>query len=112
MRKNADALSAAGHHVHVLYAFGANWAEESDRHVFDHAMWSHHRVGGHPKEASFTYVSARDPASLLARCFVAVVGLGSCGVWHMARSMEATNWVWHISTQPSLASTVVATELI
>ena len=86
MRKNADALSAAGHHVHVLYAFGANWAEESDRHVFDHAMWSHHRVGGHPKEASLTYVMQR-----LRRKWAHIAGNlhGSCN----PNSTEYLHWL-------------------
>ena len=55
MRKNADALSAAGHDVLVLYAFNARWADETDHHVFDNAPWSHNRIGGHPKEASRVY---------------------------------------------------------
>lgn len=59
MRKNADALSAAGHDVQVLYAFTAPWAEETDRHVFERAMWSHHRIGGHPKEAPRAYALQR-----------------------------------------------------
>ena len=59
MRKNADALSAAGHDVHVLYAFNATWADETDRHVFRHAPWSHHQVGGHPKEAPRAYIVQR-----------------------------------------------------
>ena len=28
MRKNADALSAAGHDVHVYYAYTADWADK------------------------------------------------------------------------------------
>ncbi|MDA8695956.1 hypothetical protein N9L83_03295 [Flavobacteriales bacterium] len=59
MRKSADALSEAGHDVHVLYAFNAAWADETDRHVFGHATWSHHQVGGHPKEASRAYIMQR-----------------------------------------------------
>ena len=59
MRKNADALSAAGYDVQVLYAFNASWADETDRHVFEHAAWSHQRVGGHPQEASRAYALQR-----------------------------------------------------
>jgi hypothetical protein len=59
MRKNADALSAAGYDVQVLYAFNAPWADESDRHVFERATWSHHRIGGHPKEAPWAYALQR-----------------------------------------------------
>ena len=59
MRKNADALSAAGYDVQVLYAYNAPWADETDRHVFAHASWSHHRIGGHPKEAQWIYAQQR-----------------------------------------------------
>lgn len=59
MRKNADALSAAGYDVQVLYAFNAPWADETDRHVFERATWSHHRIGGHPKEAPQAYALQR-----------------------------------------------------
>ena len=59
MRKNADALSAAGYDVQVLHAFNAYWADETDRHVFERATWSHHRIGGHPKEAPWKYAQQR-----------------------------------------------------
>ena len=59
MRKNADALSAAGYDVQVMYAFNAPWADETDRHVFERATWSHHRIGGHPKEAPRAYALQR-----------------------------------------------------
>ena len=55
MRKNADALSAAGHEVHVLYAYNTPWADETDRAVFAQAAWSHYRIGGHPEEDRLLY---------------------------------------------------------
>lgn len=58
MRKNADALSAAGYDVHVFYAYNAPWADETDRAVFEKASWSHHRIGGHPQEERWTYAFA------------------------------------------------------
>ena len=58
MRKNADALSAAGYDVHVLYAYNAPWADETDRAVFEKASWSHHSIGGHPQEERWTYAFA------------------------------------------------------
>ena len=59
MRKNADALSAAGHDVHVFYAYTAAWADDTDRAVFEQASWRHHRVGGHPKEERLAYLLER-----------------------------------------------------
>ena len=48
MRKNADALSAAGYTVHVLYGFSARWADETDQTLFKNTTWRHQRLGGHP----------------------------------------------------------------
>ena len=38
MKKEADALSAAGHDIHVLYAFRTAWASEADRLIFETAI--------------------------------------------------------------------------
>jgi len=59
MRKNADALSAAGHDVHVLYAYNTLWADATDQLVFAKAAWSHHRIGGHPQEDRLKYLLGR-----------------------------------------------------
>ena len=59
MRKNADALSAAGHDVIVLYAFNALWADASDKEVFHHSQWRHSRIGGHPIENPWRYTIQR-----------------------------------------------------
>ncbi|MDA9863779.1 hypothetical protein N9C70_01785 [Flavobacteriales bacterium] len=59
MRKNADALSAAGHNVLVLYAFGANWADKPDEALFRNTIWTHQRIGGHPVHAPFQYFLSR-----------------------------------------------------
>ena len=59
MRKTADALSAAGYAVHVLYAFNAPWADETDRYILQKAKWSYTRVGGHPKEEPTAYAIQR-----------------------------------------------------
>lgn len=55
MRKNADALTAAGHDVHVLYAFGAKWADKPDEALFTNTIWTQQRIGGHPVHAPFRY---------------------------------------------------------
>ena len=55
MRKNADALAAAGYDVDVLYAFNAAWADEADQTVFQQAKWRHRRIGGHPQKEFKTY---------------------------------------------------------
>ena len=59
MRKNADALSAAGHDVHVYYAYNAAWADETDRAVFGQVSWHHRRIGGHPTEEGWAYTLGR-----------------------------------------------------
>jgi glycosyltransferase involved in cell wall biosynthesis len=48
MRKAADALAAAGHKVHVLYAYNAEWATEADENILAEASWTFERVGGDP----------------------------------------------------------------
>jgi len=48
MRKAADALAAAGHKVHVLYAYNAEWATEADKSILAEASWTFERVGGDP----------------------------------------------------------------
>ena len=59
MRKNADALSAAGYDVNVLYAFNAHWADETDADVLQKAHWSAHRIGGHPDHSKLSYQKNR-----------------------------------------------------
>lgn len=59
MRKAADALSAAGHKVHVLYAFQTNWASESDKELFKHAKWTHEQLGGNPIDDKIEYFISR-----------------------------------------------------
>ena len=59
MRKSADALAGAGHEVHVLYAYGAPWADEADKAIFASAKWSFARIGGHPHSERLTYLLSR-----------------------------------------------------
>jgi len=59
MRKNADALSAAGYDVQVLYAFNALWADETDTEVLQKAKWSAYRIGGHPEHSQLSYQKNR-----------------------------------------------------
>ena len=59
MRKNADALTAAGYEVHVLYAYNAEWADIADETIFKNARWTHRRVGGHPKHDPSNYMITR-----------------------------------------------------
>ena len=59
MRKAADALAAAGHDVHVLYAYNTDWASEADASILSQAVWSHERIGGHPLEERLTYFKCR-----------------------------------------------------
>ena len=59
MKKAADALSKHGHHVHVLYAFTADWADSADKLTFENAQWSHQLIGGHPTTDAWTYFKTR-----------------------------------------------------
>ena len=69
MRKNADALSAAGYTVHVLYGFSARWADETDQTLLNKAPWRHQRLGGHPSHSPTPYFLFR-----LLRRLAAVMG--------------------------------------
>ena len=59
MRKAADALSEAGHEVHVLYAWNADWATKADEDILRNAGWTHERIGGDPHTAKWTYLLSR-----------------------------------------------------
>ncbi len=59
MRKNADALSAAGHDVLVLYGFTAKWADTTDETIFQNARWAYRRIGGHPIKSPIQYLQTR-----------------------------------------------------
>ena len=59
MRKAADALARAGNTVHVLYAFNADWATQADEEILAQAQWTWERIGGHPRDAKFTYFISR-----------------------------------------------------
>ena len=55
MRKAADALASAGHEVHVLYAYNADWATEADEEILAQSAWTHERIGGDPHQEPITY---------------------------------------------------------
>ena len=59
MKKEADALSAAGYVVHVLYAFRTTWASDVDRLIFDSCSWTHEIIGGDPIDRPWTYHLSR-----------------------------------------------------
>lgn len=69
MRKAADALAAAGHEVHVLYAYNAEWATEADESILAEANWTFERVGGDPIVQRLSYFISR-----AVRKFCAVTG--------------------------------------
>ena len=55
MRKAADALAAAGHNVHVLWAYGTEWADVHDRVICANAKWSSKQIGGNPVDDRLSY---------------------------------------------------------
>jgi glycosyltransferase involved in cell wall biosynthesis len=57
--KEADALTAAGYEVTVLYAYWNNWGTTFDNDLLPTKKWTSVRVGGHPTEARFTYLLSR-----------------------------------------------------
>jgi glycosyltransferase involved in cell wall biosynthesis len=59
MRKASDALAAAGHKVHVLYAYNAEWATEADEKILAEASWTFERVGGDPIVQRTSYFISR-----------------------------------------------------
>lgn len=59
MRKASDALTAAGHKVHVLYAYNAEWATEADEKILAEASWTFERVGGDPIVQRTSYFISR-----------------------------------------------------
>lgn len=59
LRKSADAMSGAGHQVHVLYLYKSEWATEADAEIFESAGWTHHLVGGSPTQHRWRYFLSR-----------------------------------------------------
>ena len=59
MKKEADVLSAAGHDVHVLYAFRTTWASAADRLIFENCNWTHELIGGDPEQHPWAYHFSR-----------------------------------------------------
>ena len=59
MKKEADALSATGHDVHVLYSFRTTWASKADRLIFDTCTWTHELIGGNPATRPCAYHFSR-----------------------------------------------------
>ena len=59
LRKSADAMSDAGHQVHVLYLYKSAWATEADAEIFESAGWTHQLVGGSPTRNRWRYFISR-----------------------------------------------------
>ena len=62
IRKSADALSAAGHDVHLQYEYSSHWASHADLGIFADCQWSHNLIGGHPRKSWWTYYFNRAKA--------------------------------------------------
>ena len=57
--KEADALADAGHHVRVISAYWADWADAADRRWVGTRPWSCEYVGGHPRSQRPGYLRTR-----------------------------------------------------
>lgn len=53
--KEADALTEAGHEVHVLCAYWVSWAAETDKVLLASRSWSCAYVGGYPNKYPLRY---------------------------------------------------------
>ena len=54
--KEADALSEAGHRVHVLYSHVVDWALPLDADILRRAQWTATLIGGSPHQNRLTHV--------------------------------------------------------
>lgn len=57
--KEAQALSAAGYRVTVLYSYWAAWAQRLDRDILEQAAWTGRQLGGDPGQARIRYAWTR-----------------------------------------------------
>lgn len=57
--KEADALSAAGHEVIMLYCFFINWATEKDILLLKEAAWKFKMIGGSPLKNKIQFLFTR-----------------------------------------------------
>jgi glycosyltransferase involved in cell wall biosynthesis len=57
--KEADALSAAGFDVTVVYSYCVDWADAADAELFRSRSWKALRVGGDPRRERLKYFYAR-----------------------------------------------------
>jgi hypothetical protein len=57
--KEADAFSAAGYDVTLLYSFFISWAEEKDKTLLNHVAWKYKMIGGSPAKNKFLYLFTR-----------------------------------------------------
>ena len=57
--KEADALSAAGHEVIVVYNYFIKWADENDQLLLANKSWKYFKVGGSPGQIKNRYLFTR-----------------------------------------------------
>ncbi|MDB5287588.1 MAG: hypothetical protein JWR05_2537 [Mucilaginibacter sp.] len=57
--KEADSLVNAGYNVTVLYAYWNDWGTRFDEELLKAKTWKSIRVGGDPKQKTFTYFFSR-----------------------------------------------------
>jgi glycosyltransferase involved in cell wall biosynthesis len=83
--KEADALSAAGFEVTVVYAHWADWAAKTDADLLARRRWSHVRVGGDPVNEWRRYWLTRLRHGLSRRAFGRVRKGLVPRDWHLCR---------------------------
>lgn len=57
--KEADALSAAGYEVTVVYNYFIAWADENDRLLLSNSSWKYYSAGGSPRQNNKRYLFTR-----------------------------------------------------
>ena len=84
--KEADALSAAGYKVTVIYQYRSDWAAKLDGKILENRTWASICIGGSPNSSRFTYLKSKllhKLAKLLVKWFglkskISELALGRC----------------------------------
>jgi glycosyltransferase involved in cell wall biosynthesis len=85
MVKEADALTAAGHEVEVLYQYWNNWASEMDATLLKTKKWKATRIGGDPVTEKVSFHLTRIQHGF-SRLFFRQMGIKTAATYAISRS--------------------------